>query len=62
MVMISIRKGDGSIFYFSSRSSPMHRINLFSKKRNDKNRTVPFSSLPGKEEIWQEMKLKKYRG
>jgi hypothetical protein len=38
----------------------MHRINFFSKKGNDKNRTVPFSF--GKEEIWQKMKLEKYRG
>ena len=59
-IEISKIKGDGSIFYFSSKSSPMHRINFFSKKETIKIEPSPFPS--GKEGIWQEMKLKKYRG
>jgi len=68
-----------TIFYSSSRSSPMHRINLFSKKETIKIEPSPFYpsffiffllracrrqvwQSSGKEEIWQKMKLKKYRG
>jgi len=50
---IMVVKGDGSIFYFFSRSSPMHRINLFSKKETIKIEPSPFKN--------KKMKLKKYR-